>query len=77
RPTKLQMHVIAYIAQMWEAPVLHANDYIYFFRATNPSVKASAMVNEWETVKQFFSGNGQERYSAIAGLANVPENWLH
>ncbi|KAG0043201.1 hypothetical protein BGZ83_011719 [Gryganskiella cystojenkinii] len=58
---------------MRKAPVLHAIDYISFVRATYPSVKATAIVNEWETVKKFFGGDGQERYSAIAGLVNVPE----
>ncbi|KAG9062436.1 hypothetical protein KI688_005351 [Linnemannia hyalina] len=73
RPSKLQRRVLAYIVQMRKAPAPHADDYIAFVRATYPSVKASAVAKEWGTIKQFFSGDDQEQYSTIAGLANVPE----
>ncbi|KAF9545619.1 hypothetical protein EC957_010704 [Mortierella hygrophila] len=73
RPSKLRARVVAYIVQMREAPAPNVDDYIAFVRAAYPSVKASAVAKEWETIKQFFSGDDQEQYSAIAGLANVPE----
>lgn len=31
------------------------------------------MAKEWRTIKQFFSDDSEEKYSAIAGLANVQE----
>ncbi|GJJ74510.1 hypothetical protein EMPS_06868 [Entomortierella parvispora] len=58
---------------MRRAPALNVEDYITFVGARFPSAKASHIAKEWDTLKEFFCGGIQERYSEVEELVNAPE----